>query len=77
MSLRRKRNSAVSAQIARDGATVPGSKGQPRAHPLIQVERALRDDVARGLERLSLLPRQRDAARSVREANAIVRRSNG
>jgi len=46
---------AVSARIARDGVTVPGSKGQLRPHPLIQVERALRDDVARGLERLSLL----------------------
>jgi phage terminase small subunit len=64
----------VAAAIWRDGTTVSGSRGQTRPHPLLSVERALREEIARGLERLWLTPRHRAAARLVREANAITRR---
>jgi P27 family predicted phage terminase small subunit len=65
---------AVQEAIKRGGTTVAGSRGQLRAHPLLSVERGLREEIARGLERLWLTPRHRSAARLVGQANAIMRR---
>jgi P27 family predicted phage terminase small subunit len=64
---------AIRQVIAAEGNMVAGSQGQVRPHPLLAVQRALRADVARGLERLWLTPRHRAAARLVRQANELTR----
>ena len=48
--------------LAEDGVVVRGSKRQPRAHPLLGIERQLRADVTRELERLDLTPEARRRA---------------
>jgi hypothetical protein len=60
--------------IDADGATVTGSRGQIRPHPLLSLERMLRADVMNGLERLWLTPHHPAAARRVAEANSLTRR---
>jgi hypothetical protein len=60
--------------IDADGATVTGSRGQIRPHPLLSLARALRADVMNGLERLWLTPHHRAAARRVADANSLTRR---
>jgi len=49
----------VRAVLAVDGATVLGSQGQVRPHPLLATESTLRREVAQGLDALMLSPRHR------------------
>jgi hypothetical protein len=46
----RDRLAEVRARIAEEGLMVSGSTGQPRAHPLLTLERGLAGDVWRALE---------------------------
>ncbi|MFN0154673.1 MAG: P27 family phage terminase small subunit [Gaiella sp.] len=52
----------IEAALAEDSVVVRGSKRQPRAHPLLGIERQLRSDVSRELERLGLTPEARRRA---------------
>jgi phage terminase small subunit len=63
----------VAAAIARDGAVVAGSKGQPRAHPLVPIQLQLRGEVARGLDRLRLEPGRRARAEELRGLRELTR----
>lgn len=58
----RARLAEVSRRLNADGPVVPGSRGQPRGHPLLTVEAALRGQVSRSLDRLGLSPRHRSWA---------------
>jgi P27 family predicted phage terminase small subunit len=53
----RDRLRAITKQLDSDGVTVKGSKDQVRPHPLLNVEKALRAEVAAGLKQLGLTPR--------------------
>lgn len=55
----RDRLATVRERLDRDGLTLEGSKGQPRAHPLLAIEKALRAEVKQGLEELDLAPPRR------------------
>jgi hypothetical protein len=67
----------IGAQIAKDGVTVDGSKGQVRPHPLLAVERALRAEVATGFERLELAPKRRPFAVKVGSGGRLQRAYGG
>jgi hypothetical protein len=55
----RDRLAQVQAVLAREGLTVPGSKGQTRPHPLLVSESVLRREVADGFRRLRLDGKER------------------
>jgi hypothetical protein len=59
------------AALDRDGLTVDGSKGQPRAHPLISELRAHRDAFARITERL--FPGEQESATQLTRRAARAR----
>lgn len=55
----------MEAAIERDGLTVPGSKGQPRAHPLLAELRAHRAELRR-------LRAEQEADRYLSEVNKLA-----
>jgi P27 family predicted phage terminase small subunit len=55
----RDRLEQVRVQLAADGPTAVGSKGQVRPHPLLQVEQNLARDVRTAMDQLGLTPAKR------------------
>lgn len=67
----RARLAQVRAQLADDGPTVTGSKGQPRPHPLLAVEAGLARDLRASFAQLRLSPDKRPGAVEVTAAGRL------
>jgi exonuclease VII small subunit len=65
----------ITAALERDGLTVVGSRGQPRANPLLAVERELRRERSAALDELEEVIRRLDSERQLEAANAVWRRT--
>ncbi|HEX6254372.1 MAG TPA: P27 family phage terminase small subunit [Euzebyales bacterium] len=68
----RERLAQVRAQLAVDGPTVAGSKGQTRPHPLIAAEQNLARDVRAAFDQLQLSPSKRPDVTEVDSAGRLV-----
>ena len=68
----RARLAQVRAKLAEDGPVVAGSKGQPRAHPLVAVEAGLARDLRQAMDQLTLSPSKRTGAVNVTAAGRLV-----
>jgi P27 family predicted phage terminase small subunit len=57
-------------QVAAEGRTAPGSRGQPRSHPAVAQRMALEASIARALASLGLTPMARSQL-GVNEVNRV------